>query len=102
MALNNYERLEFLGDAALELLFVNYIYNGLKEKSPGRLTELKGVYLSNQFMGRLAIEMGLVRETQEIPKMYGDIFESVAAAVLLDGGWDALNKVYGRVYRLKI
>jgi hypothetical protein len=26
--------------------------------------------------------------TQKIPKCYGDVFESVAGAILLDGGWE--------------
>lgn len=36
--------------------------------------------------------------TDDIPKRYGDIFESVAAALLLDGGWNALESVYGNIY----
>jgi len=26
---------------------------------------------------------------QKLPKCYGDVFESVAAAILLDGGWES-------------
>lgn len=35
--------------------------------------------------------MGLKPHVEEIPKLYSDIFESVAAAILLDSGWKGLN-----------
>ena len=31
------------------------------------------------------------------PKILGDVWESVAGAVFLDGGWKAIHQVYGKV-----
>lgn len=59
-ALNNYERLEFLGDACLELLVVAKLYEQHHKLSPGTLTTLKSQLLNNNFMGWAACRMQLV------------------------------------------
>lgn len=46
--------------------------------------------------------MGILPKVEEIPKSYGDVFESIAAAILLDGGWKNLNKVFGSIYKKEI
>lgn len=38
-----------------------------------------------------------VRHEIDTPKILGDIWESVGGAVLIDGGWDAFNHVFGRI-----
>ncbi|CAD8171801.1 unnamed protein product [Paramecium pentaurelia] len=110
IALNpqQYDRLEFLGDAAIELLVISYVFRVAREKqlknpnwnlNPGLLSSWKQVLLGNKFMGEQTIKMGLKPHVDEIPKLYGDIFESVAAAILLDSGWKGLNQVYGTIYK---
>nr|CDL68757.1 Dicer-like protein [Paramecium biaurelia] len=103
-----YDRLEFLGDAAIELLVISYIFKVAREKqqknpnwilNPGVLSNWKQLLLGNKFMGEQTIKMGLKPHIDEIPKLYGDIFESVAAAILLDSGWKGLNQVYGSLYK---
>lgn len=46
--------------------------------------------------------MGLMPKIEEFPKLYGDVFESLAAAILIDGGWENLNKVFGSIYKQEI
>lgn len=46
--------------------------------------------------------MGILPKVEDIPKLYGDVFESIAAAILLDGGWKNLNKVFGSIYKKEI
>nr|CDL68751.1 Dicer-like protein [Paramecium caudatum] len=110
VALNTqtYDRLEFLGDAAFELLIIAYLFKIARNKqrkdphwklNPGLLSSWKQSLLSNKFMGELVIKLGLMPQIEDIPKMYGDIFESVGAAVLLDGGWAAFNQVFGSLYK---
>ncbi len=50
-------------------------------------------------MGELVIKIGLMPQIEDIPKMYGDVFESVGAALLLDGGWVSFNQVFGSLYK---
>lgn len=38
-----------------------------------------------------------VKHELQIPKILSDIFESIAAALLYDGGWQAIHHVYGRL-----
>ncbi|CAK77447.1 unnamed protein product (macronuclear) [Paramecium tetraurelia] len=103
-----YDRLEFLGDAAIELLVISYAFRVAREKqqknpnwslNPGLLSTWKQYLLGNKFMGEQTIKMGLKPQVNEIPKLYGDIFQSVAAAILLDSGWRGLNQVYGSLYK---
>ena len=38
-----------------------------------------------------------VKHELQVPKILSDIFESLAAALLYDGGWEAVHQVYGRL-----
>ncbi|KZV65685.1 hypothetical protein PENSPDRAFT_737573 [Peniophora sp. CONT] len=54
-----YERLEFLGDAILDFLVINHIYNKYTTMSPGALTMLKGSMVSNATLAAVCVEAGL-------------------------------------------
>lgn len=55
----NYQQLEFLGDALLDMAFVDHLYRRFPEADPQRLTEYKMVMASNQFLGFLCVRLGL-------------------------------------------
>ena len=38
-----------------------------------------------------------VLDKGKAPKILGDIWESIAGAIFLDGGWEAIHQVYGRL-----
>jgi dsRNA-specific ribonuclease len=52
-------------------------------------------------MKKIKVDMSfcefLTKENLIADKRLGDIWESVAGAVFLDGGWKAIHKVYGRL-----
>ena len=90
------ERLEFLGDAILgavvcELLFVRY-----PEYLEGDLTKIKSAVVSRQSCAKISEALGLqeflivgkgVAASQSIPaSLLADVFESLIAAIHLDGG----------------
>ncbi|CAO3609869.1 unnamed protein product [Cunninghamella echinulata] len=54
-----YQRLEFLGDAILDFLVINYLFNKYPEADPGRITDLKDACVNNHVLGIVAIENGL-------------------------------------------
>lgn len=56
-----YERLEFLGDAALGLPITRSFFDRYPAASPGELTTLKGEGLSNIFFARVLVGAGLHR-----------------------------------------
>lgn len=56
-----YQRLEFLGDALLDMVCVDYLFHIAPDKGPQWLTEHKMAVVSNQFLGCLAVSLGLHR-----------------------------------------
>lgn len=56
-----YQRLEFLGDALLDMVCVDYLFHVAPDKGPQWLTEHKMAMVSNQFLGCLAVSLGFHR-----------------------------------------
>lgn len=54
-----YQRLEFLGDAILDFLVIQYLYNKYPEADPGTITDLKDSCVNNHVLGIVCIENGL-------------------------------------------
>lgn len=55
----NYQRLEFLGDALLDMVCVDYLFHSFPGADPQWLTEHKMAIVSNQFLGCLCVSLGL-------------------------------------------
>ncbi|PHH81314.1 hypothetical protein CDD82_1058 [Ophiocordyceps australis] len=55
----NYQRLEFLGDALLDLVIVEYLFERFPKADPQWLTEHKMAMVSNHFFGSLCVQLGL-------------------------------------------
>ncbi|PHH62390.1 hypothetical protein CDD81_7186 [Ophiocordyceps australis] len=55
----NYQRLEFLGDALLDLVIVDYLFERFPKTDPQWLTEHKMAMVSNHFFGSLCVQLGL-------------------------------------------
>ncbi|KAH7324737.1 hypothetical protein B0I35DRAFT_349113 [Stachybotrys elegans] len=57
----DYQRLEFLGDALLDMTMVDYLFKMFPGADPQWLTEHKMAMASNQFLGCLCVKLGLHR-----------------------------------------
>lgn len=57
----NYQRLEFLGDALLDMACINFIFHRFPSRDPQWLTEHKMAMVSNQFLGALCVKLGFHR-----------------------------------------
>ena len=88
----SYERLEFLGDAVLEVIISNYLY---KEKNleEGTMTKMRASYVCETACATYARKIGLDKEillgSGEIEAnttIIADVFESFIAAMYLDQG----------------
>ncbi|KAF7560238.1 hypothetical protein G7046_g3900 [Stylonectria norvegica] len=55
----NYQRLEFLGDALLDMAVVNYLFKRFPSADPQWLTEHKMAMASNQFLGCVCVKLKL-------------------------------------------
>ncbi|KAI1657916.1 hypothetical protein F4813DRAFT_358400 [Daldinia decipiens] len=76
----NYQRLEFLGDALLDMVCVDFLFHRYPSADPQWLTEHKMAMVSNQFLGCLCVSLGfqthMVSMDSEVQR---DVTEYVAA-----------------------
>jgi ribonuclease-3 len=94
------ERLEFLGDAVLELVVSHAIMDRFPEYTEGELSKLRASIVNEQKLARLAKRIGLGQffflgkgearsGGREKASILADGYEAVLAAVYLDGGLPA-------------
>ena len=104
----HYQRLEFLGDAVLELAVSRYLYYELPEVDEGKLTRIRAALVREESLNRAAQRIGLgefirlsVGEERsggrEKPSILSDVMEAVLAAVYLDAGFDEAVRIIGMV-----
>jgi ribonuclease-3 len=91
------ERLEFLGDAALELIVSEWLYERYPEHAEGQLTLLRAALVCGETLARLAEQIGIpsalrLSRGEELSgartrvPILANAFEAVIGAVLLDQG----------------
>ncbi|TET27621.1 ribonuclease III [Candidatus Aerophobetes bacterium] len=94
-SLFDYERLEFLGDAVLELLTAEYLFREYPQLSEGGLSKLRSRLVSKESLSNYAreIEVGkylLIAKDQEgiqsQDTLLADAYEAIIGAVYLDDG----------------
>lgn len=94
----NYERLEFLGDAVLELITAEYLFREYSELSEGQLSKLRSKLVSKGSLSNYAREIGmgkylLIAKDQEgiqsQDALLADAYEAMIGAVYLDKGLPA-------------
>lgn len=96
---DSYERLEFLGDAVLEMIVTDVIYRNYN-LSAGKSSKFRASLVSTENLCNIAINLGLhaiVKKSKSLPqiskKTTADLFESLLGAVYLDGGIESTRKV---------
>lgn len=95
----SYERLEFLGDAVIELVVSDYIYR-FCEFDAGVSTRLRASLVSTEYLQNVSHELGLpelVLKSKSLSvlgkKNTADLVESLVGAVYLDGGLDNAKRI---------
>jgi len=89
------ERLEFLGDAVLEMLISKYLYENYKDKSEGQLTKLRQALVCEKTLSHIASTISLgdylnvgrgeeLTDCRRRPKVLADALEALIAAIYLD------------------
>ena len=98
----NYERLEYLGDAVLELLMSEYLYKNT-EDGEGEMTKLRANYVCENALYEYSLRLNLNEELllghgeeesggRTRKTIVADIFESFIGALFLDQGLDVVKK----------
>ena len=91
------ERLEFLGDAVLELIVSNWLYKVETELAEGAMTRARSAVVCERSLAAAARRIGLhqyvllgcgeqASESKGRPSILADAFEAVIGAMYLDGG----------------
>jgi len=94
------ERLEFLGDAVLDLVVSEYLLHAFPEAAEGELSKLRARLVSEKTLARVAKKIGLGEplrlgrgetktQGRSKPSILADALEAVFAGVYLDGGLEA-------------
>lgn len=97
--LEHNERLEFLGDAVLELVVTDYLYEKYPEKPEGELTAFRSSLVNTKSISAAAEEIGAndylllsrgeARDTGKARQyILANTFEAIIGAIYLDQGYD--------------
>lgn len=93
--LNNNERLEFLGDAILDAIVGDIVYQHFQGKREGFLTNTRSKIVQRDTLNKIANEIGLnklvkydMNNVSHNSYMGGNAFEALVGAVYLDRGYD--------------
>ncbi len=110
--LHSNERMEFLGDAVLDLVICEELYRRYPEYLEGELTKVKSAVVSRQTCSEVAIETGLadllligkgISARPAMPSsLSAGVYESIVAAIYLDGGFEAAREYILRTMAPKI
>ena len=90
-AKNDYERLEFLGDAVLDLVVADYLYTHYKE-TEGEMTKVRASYVCENANYCYATGLGLSKKA-----IVADIFEALMGAIYIDLGFSTVRNVILKV-----
>ncbi len=101
--MESYERLEFLGDAVLELVTSEFLFENYRELTEGQLTKLRASIVCEFTLSSVSemLHFGdyvLLSKGEELTggrnrsSILCDLFESVLGAIYLDGGMEAARK----------
>jgi ribonuclease-3 len=95
------ERMEFLGDAVLDLIICDALYKKFPDYLEGDLTKVKSAVVSRRTCAEVSIETGLIdllvigkgiSSREEMPSsLAAAVYESIVAAIYLDGGFDEVK-----------
>ena len=98
---NDYERLEFLGDAVLDLVIADYLYSNHKD-TEGEMTKVRASYVCENanffYATKLELQnyvlLGHGEQKEGIKKaIIADIFEALMGAIYIDLGYATARRV---------
>ena len=101
---SDYERMEFLGDAVLELVVSLELYRLHPEASEGELTSMRAAIVSRRHLSELSTQFGWGEQLtmssalektggRNAPNVLGNTFEALIGAVALDGDFETARAV---------
>lgn len=101
------ERYEFLGDAVLELVVTDFLFNKYKEKPEGELTAIRAALVNTVSLSEASTHLGIndflllskgeAKDTGRARQyILANAFEAIVGALYLDQGYDAARAFIAR------
>jgi len=95
----SYERLEFLGDAVLQLAVTRHLYDEYPDLAEGEMAKVRAAVVNQKALARVARKLGIGDHLllgqgeersggREKDSMLADVVESLLGAIYLDGGYE--------------
>jgi len=110
--LSSNERMEFLGDAVLDLIICEALYRKFPQFLEGDLTKVKSAVVSRRTCAEVSNETGLtdlliigkgITNREAMPtSLAAAVYESIVAAIYLDGGFEVVKQYVLRTMSAKI
>jgi ribonuclease-3 len=103
------ERLEFLGDAVLQLVVTDYLYSTYPDLAEGKLAKIRAAVVSRHALADVARRIGIGEHVELTPaeertggrekdSIIADAVEAVIGAIYLDGGLDSAGRAVLRLW----
>lgn len=106
---NHNERLEFLGDAVLDLAITDLLYQRLQHAPEGDLSRIRANLVCQESLHSIATQLNIAAALRlgagelssgglSRPSILADAFEAVLGAVYLDAGFSVANNLVQRLF----
>ena len=109
----HYQRLEFLGDAVLDLLVAELLYQQYPESQEGELSQMRAGLVNKASLAEVARQLDLEpllilggaaknKDTRGRNSILADVLEALLAAIYLQDGIDSCASVVRRLFATKL
>lgn len=110
LSLKDNERLEFLGDAILDVIVSDILLETFQEATEGQLSKMRAAVVNEKTLAEIAKSLGIHKavrlgkgETQSggssKPSILSSTLEAIIAAIYLDGGFGAAYPVVRHLFQ---
>ena len=100
----SYERLEFLGDAVLQLAVTRHLYDTFADLAEGEMAKVRAAVVNQNALAGVAERLGLGEHLllgqgeemsggREKDSILSDVVEALLGAIYLDGGYDPAERL---------
>ncbi len=97
----NNERLEYLGDAILDALFSDFLFEKFPDADEGLMTKIRARIVNRDSLNQLSLSMGIdkilvskINSVYPTINIYGNALEAFIGAIFLDKGFKKTKKFF--------
>ena len=101
---DNYERLEILGDAVLQLVITELLFTKYPDHNEGQITVIRQNLVNSKNLEKIFLSLKMEKIFKKINpslakgNIYSDIFESLIGAIYLDSNYETVRDVIHNLF----